>query len=70
MLLDTISSQVMMTLTKDLADALVYFSEKAITQEKANFMAEKTMKSVDLHNSAFAHKGINWLAKELLKTIN
>ena len=65
----TISNRVANSLTKELEDALVYFSDKKITKEKANFMAKKTMESVNFDNPTLSHKGINWLAKEILKKI-
>ena len=62
-----ISNKINNSLTEELADALVYFSENTVTKEKADFMAKKTMESVNFDNPTLFHKGMNWLAKEVLK---
>lgn len=65
----TISNIVANSLIEELAVALVYFSEKPMTKAKAKFMAKKTLESVNFDNPALSHKGMKWLAKEILKKI-
>ncbi|MBD8839930.1 hypothetical protein IFU39_19125 [Paenibacillus sp. CFBP 13594] len=54
-------------MTNQLAKALVRFSDKRISFQKAEQVANVVMRKVDFSNSALSHKGINWFAKDLIK---
>jgi hypothetical protein len=56
-------------LTNQLADALVKYSDKRLSSDIAEKVANIALKNVDFSNSTLAHKGINWFAKDLLKRI-
>lgn len=56
-------------LTKDLEDSLVYFAHrqnKSLTREEAADIAGRVMANIDINNSAFAHKGASWIAREII----
>lgn len=55
---------------KDLAYAMVAFSEGKLSSDLAQRIAEKVINNVDLKNEALMHKGTNWLAKEILGKIS
>ncbi|PEZ29499.1 hypothetical protein [Bacillus cereus] len=58
------------SLSKQLSNALVNFSEGKLRDSDAEKIAYVTIQNIDFSNSALAHKGINWFAKEILKKIN
>ncbi|AQQ55396.1 hypothetical protein [Planococcus lenghuensis] len=56
-------------LTKDLEDSLVYFAHrqsKSLSREEAADISRRVMANVDINNSAFAHKGPSWIAREII----
>ena len=57
----------MITIERELAKALYMFSNGRITIEQALIKAAEMMPSIDLTNEALSHKGINWIAKQILK---
>lgn len=54
----------------ELAKALYKFSYGRLTVEQAEKRAEEVMKNFDPQNEALAHKGINWYAKQILKSMD
>lgn len=69
MSMSTITQSDVKNLTSDLASALYKLSDGKLNVDSAQRMAEKSIKNIDLTNSALAHKGTNWYAKEILKVI-
>lgn len=53
----------------ELAKALYRFSYGGLTVEQAEKRAEEVMKNFDPQNEVLAHKGINWYAKQILKSM-
>lgn len=66
----TLSERDINSLSKELSDALVLFSDEKISKAEAERIAYLTVKNIDFSNSAVAHKGVNWFAKEILRKIN
>lgn len=56
-------------LTNSLKLALIKFSYGQVDEEKADNISKQVISNVDIFNSAFNHKGINWLAREILKSM-
>lgn len=59
-------------LTKDLEESLVYFAhrqKKSLSREEATEISRRVMANVDIKNSAFAHKGPSWLAREIVSNL-
>ena len=54
----------------ELAKALYKFSYGRLTVEQAEKRAEEVMKNFDPQNEVLAHKGINWYAKQILKSMD
>lgn len=54
---------------KDLRNALVLFSNDLLSEQRAATIAKSTLSRIDIDNPILAHKGINWFAQEILKTI-
>lgn len=53
-------------LARDLAGAIVRMSKGKISTDTAEIVANRVVPKLDFRNSAVAHKGVNWFAKELL----
>lgn len=53
----------------ELAKALYKFSYGRLTIVQAEKRAEEVMKNFDPQNEGLAHKGINWYAKQILKSM-
>ena len=66
----TITSRDKISLTRKLEEALIRFSDNKVSKMLAAEIAQSTIETVDLNNPTFSHKGINWLAKEILKKMN
>ena len=58
------------SIQEELAKALYKFSYGRLTVEQAEKRAEEVMKNFDPQNEALAHKGINWYAKQILKSMD
>lgn len=59
-----------LALVKELTEALVKMSElkgKEMSSEDAQTLALKTLSDVDINNPFIAHKGIYWLAKQVIE---
>ena len=56
----------MIALERDLAKALLKMSGYSISISNAEEIANKVMRAIDFNNKAIAHKGISWLAKEII----
>lgn len=54
---------------KNLSNALVKFSQGKINNNRSKDLAKIAIKNIDLTNSALAHKGINWFAKEIIDSV-
>lgn len=57
---------VIKSLKEQLKNALIEFSYGKVSEIKADEISEKVIDRIDFTNSAFNHKGMNWLAKEIL----
>ena len=57
------------TFESELTNALFRLSFGKLTYEQAVEIAKKAAPNFDMNNEALSHKGINWYAKELLKTM-
>ncbi|MCM3633981.1 MULTISPECIES: hypothetical protein [Paenibacillus] len=66
----TLTKENQTLLVKELSNALIKFSQEKLSPVLANKVATLAVENVDFTNSALAHKGINWYAKDLLKRIN
>lgn len=64
-----IDKGLLMSLEVELSLALTKFSNGKLDINKATEIAKGTMKNIDFSNSAIAHKGINWFAKEIIDVI-
>lgn len=56
-------------LERDLQNALILFSNKLLSEQRAESIAKSTLNGIDVDHPILAHKGVNWLAQEILKTI-
>ncbi|MCX2811415.1 MULTISPECIES: hypothetical protein [Bacillus] len=56
-------------LKDELTEQLVILSKGRINDDIAKLIANKSVNSLDFENSALAHKGVNWYAKELIKSV-
>jgi len=57
-------------LKDELIDKLVFFSNHRLTMEKSQKLAEIIFPKLDLSNQYLMHKGINWLAKDILSKVD
>ncbi|GEL76582.1 hypothetical protein [Tenuibacillus multivorans] len=57
-------------IARELSIALVKFSKDNLSTEEAERIAEIVLEDIDLDNPTLAHKGINWLAKDILRQIS
>lgn len=53
-------------LARDLAGAIVKMSKGSVSTKNAELVSERVVKKLNFENSAIAHKGVNWFAKELI----
>ena len=58
-----------MTIQDELAIALYRFAYGRLTVAQAEKKAEEVMKNLDLNNEGLQHKGINWIAKQIVAKI-
>ena len=65
----TLTKENQTLLAEELTNALIKFSQEKLSPVLANKVATLAVENVDFTNSALAHKGINWYAKDLLKRI-
>ena len=67
----TITDKDLDSLEKDLSLALVKFSDGKLNIKQSKILAKVAIKNIDFSlNSALAHKGINWYAKEILDIVD
>lgn len=59
-----------MLLQKDLSLAIFRFSYGKLSDNQSKGLAKKVIKNIDFSNSALAHKGVNWFAKEIIDVID
>lgn len=57
------------SMESELAKALVRFSYGRIKYEQAEAKAKEVVHNFDTNNDVLAHKGLNWYAKQLLKSM-
>lgn len=62
--------QNILSIQRELAIALVRFSNGELSVGKAENLSKKVVSKLDFNNSALAHKGVNWCAKDLLSKID
>lgn len=65
----TLTKEDQTLLVKELTSALIKYSQDKLPRVTANKVAMLAVKNIDFNNSTLAHKGINWYAKDLLKSI-
>lgn len=56
----------MIALERELAKALLKMGGYNISISNAEEIANKVIGAIDFNNDAIAHKGVNWLAKEII----
>ncbi|GGP16374.1 hypothetical protein [Oceanobacillus neutriphilus] len=66
----TLTEQDANLLTEQLSEALLRFSDSKISKQEALNIANVALRNVDLNDPVFAHKGLNWYAKEILKKVD
>ena len=66
----TITNKVLKYLENDLSEALIKFSSGKLNSNEANKIACSTIKNIDFENSALAHKGVNWYARQIIDIID
>ena len=59
-----------LSIQRELAIKLVNFSKSALTPLEAEQISVIVMTNFDFGNSSLTHKGINWLAKEIISIID
>ncbi len=67
---ETVEADVKYSIQEELAKALYMFSDRKLTVEQAEERAEIVMKNLDLQNEMLGHKGVNWIAKQILKKMD
>lgn len=67
---ETVDEAVKYSIQEELAKALYMFSDGKLTVEQTEERAEIVMKNLDLQNEGLAHKGVNWIAKQILKKMD
>lgn len=58
------------SLRNELTKALMKFSNNKLSDVQANKIAQIAIGNIDFNNSALAHKGLNWYAREIVDTID
>lgn len=66
----TLTDKDITSLEKDLSSALIRFSEGRLNDSQSKSLASKAISKIDFSNSALAHKGLNWYAKEIINIID
>lgn len=66
----TLTEQNANLLTEQLSEALLRFSDNKISKQEALNIANVALRNVDLNDPIFAHKGLNWYAKEILNKVD
>lgn len=65
-----ITSKDIVSLINELTKALMKFSNNKLSDIQANKIAQIAIGNIDFNNSALAHKGLNWYAREIVDTID
>lgn len=65
-----ITSKDIVSLINELAKALMKFSNNKLSDIQAKKIAQIAIGNIDFNNSALAHKGLNWYAREIVDTID
>lgn len=55
-----------LVLERDLASAIIRMSKGTVTTFVAEAVANRLVPQLNFNNSAIAHKGVNWFAKEII----
>lgn len=66
----TLTKQDRNTITDKLSAALYLFSNERLSLDHSERIAEKVIANIDISDSTLQHKGVNWLAKDILKKLN
>lgn len=66
----SITSKDIISLINELTKALMKFSNNKLSDVQANKIAQIAIGNIDFNNSALAHKGLNWYAREIVDTID
>lgn len=66
----TITAKSLESLEHELALAISKYSSGKLNYSQSKKLAEKSIQNIDFSNSALAHKGVNWYAKELVDMID
>lgn len=56
-------------LVEELTTSLLRLSKNSIDKELAKSLAEKNLEIIDLNNPFIAHKGLSWIAEQILKKV-
>lgn len=54
-------------LVEELTTSLLRLSRNTIDKELATTLAKKNLEIIDLNNPFIAHKGLSWVAEQILK---
>lgn len=65
-----ITSKDIVSLINELTKALMKFSNNKLSDIQAKKIAQIAIGNIDFNNSALAHKGLNWYAREIVDTID
>lgn len=65
----TMTAKDLNSIEDDLSLALVKFSHGKLDINQSRDLARVAIKKLDFSNSALAHKGVNWFAKEIIDSI-
>jgi len=61
------NNRVNAVLVEELTTSLLRLSNNTIDKEFAKSLAESNLSELDLNNPFLAHKGMNWIAEQILK---
>jgi len=68
--LNEIKTNDVLGIQRELAITLVSLSNGMLTISDAEAYSEQVMEKYDFNNSALTHKGVNWMAQEILSKID
>ena len=68
--LNEIKTSDLLSIQRELAIKLVSLSNGGLTISEAESYSEQVMEKYDFNNSDLTHKGVTWMAKEILSKID
>lgn len=64
------NSRINAVLVEELTTLLLRLSNNTINKEVAKTLAKSNLETLDLDNPFIAHKGLSWIAEQIIKTNN